>query len=147
MLRRSSWRTLECTLVLASLMGPAAGAQKVAEKRAKSDVSIPLKKEEQVPTPPKPPVTVLVPGTKREVLLPPERLVSDIVLTEAGPGTVIVERAPVASSRGLPWFPLLGLLGAGILASNLDHGNGGGGDTPPTVIPEVPPTTPPTTPP
>src|SRR5689334_15188044 len=136
MLRRSPLWTLEAALVLATVMGAAAGAQKVPEKRAKSDVSIPLKKEEQVPTPPKPPVAVLVPGTKTEVLLPPERLVSDVVLTEAGPGTVIVERAPVASARGLPWFPLLGLLGAGILASNLDHGNGGGGDTPPAVIPE-----------
>src|SRR4051812_4798568 len=102
MLRWSSWRTLECTLVVATVLASPAEAQKAPDKRAKSDVSIPLKKEEQVPTPPK---TAVVPGTKTEILLPPQRLVSDVVLTEAGPGTVIVERAPVASSRGLPWFP------------------------------------------
>ena len=143
---KQSLRTAACSLVMAGSVGAAAGAQEPV-RRVESDMRIPLRKVDQLPVPPK--AVSFIPGTKTEIFLPPQMLRSPIILTESGPGTVIVERAPIAAAGGLPFFPLLGLLGGAVLATTLANGGDSPAATPPSTTPPstTPPgTTPPTTP-
>jgi hypothetical protein len=99
--------------------------------RARSEIGIKrVGKERPLAAAPAPRV---VPGTNTEVFAPP--VVTRLALSEAGTPTVITER-PVASARGIgiPWIPLLGLLGGAILAHGL--GNDTGADT--VVSPVIP---------
>ena len=113
--------------------------------RARSDISIPVKKNANAAAAPAP-VARVVPGTKREVVAPP--VVIRLLRTEAGTPTMLAERAPTAAGGpAVPWLPLFGLLGGAILLHSLDHDHGDTPTTPTTPVtppvgpPEVPPPT------
>lgn len=128
----------------------AVGSSAVAQQpvRARSDVSIPIKKNTAAAEAPAP-VSRVVPGSKTEVTAPP--VVVHLIRNEAGTPVVLAERAPtVGGGPSVPWIPLFGLLGGAVLLHNLDHGSGSPSPTPPVTPPDTgtkPPVTPPPPPP
>ena len=110
--------------------------------RARSQLSIPVKKNEMVPMAPAPAARI-VPGVKREVIGPAK--VIHLVRSEAGTPLMLAERAPTAPGGvAVPWIPLFGLLGGAVLLHSLDHDNG---SSPSTPLPPSGPGTPPAGPP
>ena len=137
-----SSRMLVSVALAVGAMGASAAAQQPV--RARSEISIPVKKNT---TPPAPPVPREVAGSKTEVIGSP--MVVHLIRNEAGTPVMLAERAPtVGGGPAVPWIPLFGLLGGAVLLNNLDHGSSGT-PTPPTppVTPPTPPVTPPVTPP
>jgi hypothetical protein len=149
-----SLRQIVSVVIAVTAMGSSAAAQQPT--RARSEVSIPVKKnttEAEAPAP----VSRVVPGTKTEVIAP--SVVVHLVRNEAGTPVVLAERAPtVGGGPSVPWIPLFGLLGGAVLLHSLDHDSGSPGTpTPPVTPPDtgtkppvIPPdtgTTPPVTPP
>jgi hypothetical protein len=129
-------------------IGGSSKAQRPA--RARSEISIPVKKTARVVEAPpparRPQAERLLPGTKREVAGTP--VVIHLIRSETGTPIMLTERAPTAPGGvAVPWIPLFGLLGGAILLHGLDHGSApaaaGPPITPPPVIPPVipPPTT------
>jgi hypothetical protein len=129
-------------------IGGSSKAQRPA--RARSEISIPVKKTARVVEAPpparRPQAERLLPGTKREVAGTP--VVIHLIRSETGTPIMLTERAPTAPGGvAVPWIPLFGLLGGAILLHGLDHEHGsapaGPPITPPPVIPPVipPPTT------
>lgn len=114
----------------------AVGASLAAQEpvRARSEISIPVKKNT---TPPAPPVPREVAGTKTEVIGPP--VVVHLIRNEAGTPVTVAVRAPTAQGGpAVPWIPLFGLLGGAVLLHGLDHDHG---TTPTPTPPVVPPDT------
>lgn len=139
LLRHAAW----AAVVIAAAGAPAVAQQPV---RARSEISIPVKKNT---TPTEAPAPRVVPGSKTEVIAQP--VVIHLIRNEAGTPVMLAERAPtVGRGPAVPWIPLFGLLGGAVLLNSLDHGsNGTPTPTPPTppVTPPTPPVTPPTPPP
>src|SRR5689334_20162193 len=120
--------------VAVTAMGAPAFAQQPV--RARSEISIPVKKNT---TPAEAPAPRVVPGSKTEVIAQP--VVIHLIRNEAGTPVMLAERAPtVGRGPAVPWIPLFGLLGGAVLLNNLDHGSSNT-PTPPTppVTPPVPP--------
>jgi len=143
-------QSLPCGMCVAIAVA-ATGAPAVAQQptRARSEMSIPVKKNT---TPAEAPAPVVVPGNKTEVVAPP--VVIHVVRNEAGTPVMLAERAPtIGRGPAVPWVPLFGLLGGAVLLNSLDHnGSSSSPGTPPTPTtpsspPETPATPPPTTPP
>ena len=137
-------------LVSIALAAGAAGAPAAAQQpvRARSEISIPVKKNT---TPPAPPAPREVPGAKTEVIGPP--VVVHLIRNEAGTPVTVAVRAPSAQGGpAVPWIPLFGLLGGAVLLHGIDHGHGTTPTPPPPVTPPdtghvtpPPPPPPPTT--
>jgi hypothetical protein len=132
-------RWVVSVVVAVAAVGSSAMAQQPV--RARSDVSIPVKKNttgEKAPAP----ESRVVPGTKTEVVASP--VVVHFIRNEACTPVVLSERAPtVGGGPSVPWIPLFGLLGGAVLLHNLDNGSG----SPATPAPPDTGTTPPVTPP
>lgn len=152
-----SLRPLLSVAVAVSLIGESAAGQQPV--RARSEISIPVKKN-ATETPAPPPASREVAGSKTEVIAPP--VVVHLIRNEAGTPVTVAMRAPTAKGGvGVPWIPLFGLLGGAVLLHGLDHGSSPsppppvippdtGGVTPPPVTPPdtgsvTPPPPPPTT--
>jgi len=128
-----SSRVLVSVALAVGAMGASATAQQPV--RARSEISIPVKKNT---APSAPPAPREVAGTKSEVIGPP--VVVHLIRNEAGTPVTVAVRAPTAQGRpAVPWIPLFGLLGGAVLLHGLDHDHG----TTPPVTP--PPVTPPDT--
>jgi hypothetical protein len=127
-------------------MGASAAAQQPV--RARSEISIPIKKNT---TPAAPPAPREIAGTKTEVIGSP--VVVHLIRNEAGTPVTVAMRAPTAQGGpAVPWIPLFGLLGGAVLLHGLDHDHGSTPTPPPPVIPPdtghvtpPPPPPPPTT--
>lgn len=132
--------------VLVAVGATRASAEAQQPVRARSEISIPVKKNT---TPPAPPAPREVAGSKTEVIGSP--VVVHLIRNEAGTPVTVAVRAPTAQGGpAVPWIPLFGLLGGAVLLHGIDHGHG----TTPTPLPPVtppdtghvtPPTPPPTT--
>ena len=128
-----SSRMLVSVALAVGAMGASAAAQQPV--RARSEISIPVKKNT---TPAAPPAPREIAGTKSEVVGPP--VVVHLIRNEAGTPVTVAVRAPTArGGPAVPWIPLFGLLGGAVLLHGLDHDHG----TTPT--PPPPPVTPPDT--
>jgi hypothetical protein len=128
-----SFRQVVSLVVAAAAAGTPATAQQPV--RARSEVSIPVKKNT---TPPLAPAPREVAGTKTEVIGPP--VVVHLIRNEAGTPVTVAVRAPTENGGlAVPWIPLFGLLGGAVLLHSLDHEH-----RPPITPPD---TTPPVTPP
>lgn len=130
---------------VAVIGAPAAAQQPV---RARSEISIPVKKNTKPSRAPAP-VSREIPGTKTEVIAP--SVVVHLIRNEAGTPVTVAVRAPTENGGiAVPWVPLFGLLGGAVLLNGLDHGHGSappvtppdtGNVTPPPPPPPTPPTT------
>lgn len=132
-------------LVSSALAVGAMGASAVAQEpvRARSEISIPVKKNT---TPTAPPAPREIAGTKTEVIGPP--VVVHLIRNEAGTPVTVAMRAPTAQGGpAVPWIPLFGLLGGAVLLHGLDHDHGSTPPTPPVTPPDTGSVTPPPPPP
>ena len=110
-----SLRQIVSVVVAAVAIGAPATAQQPV--RARSEVSIPVKKNT---TPPEAPAPREVAGTKSEVIGPP--VVVHLIRNEAGTPVTVAVRAPMEHGGvAVPWIPLFGLLGGAVLLHSLDH--------------------------
>lgn len=131
-------------LVIVAVAAAAVPAESQVPVRARSDLSIPIKKNAELVAAPVR-STRLVPGSRRDVIGPSR--VTHLVVSQPGTATMFAVRAPMAEGGfGVPWLPLFGLLGGGILLHGLDTDHGGG-ETPMVPVVPVPPVIPPVIPP
>lgn len=137
---RSS-RVLVSVALAVGAMGASAAAQQPV--RARSEISIPVKKNT---APPAPPAPREVSGSNTEVIGTP--VVVHLIRNEAGTPVTVAVRAPTAQGGpAVPWIPLFGLLGGAVLLHGIDHGHGTTPTPPPVVPPDTGHVTPPPPPP